>query len=151
MDTAPLMQQFIEDLAAIHGVDLAIPQARLWLHHPDEHACLLISNVAGTRIAVAYARHEEEQLLLEMDMVFLIDANGAWFPLEAAYTDAVWDAYVFQVEVMAERVIENDEGELDLALFAEFHAAQWRTQKWREKGVRCETAISCSETASSDH
>jgi len=150
MDTAATMQQFIEDLAAVHSVDLAIAKAQLWLHHPDEQACLLISNVAGTRIAVAYARHEEGQLLLEMDMVFLIDDNGAWFPIEAAYTDAVWDAYVFQVEVMAERVIENDEGELDLALFADVHAAQWQAQDWLEKGVRDETTISCHEPTDGD-
>ncbi len=150
MDTAPQMQQFIEQLAARHEVDLTVPHAKLWLHHPDEHACLLISNVDGNRMAVAYAHRQEAELVLEMDMVFLIDANGEWFPMEVSYTDAIWDAYVLAAEVWSALVIEDAEGELDLALFAEFHAAQWQTQGWLEKGVYDETTVSRSEHASGD-
>jgi hypothetical protein len=143
MDTALHMQQFIEQLAAAHDVDLALPQAKLWLHHPDEQACLLISNVDGQRIAVAYAHQQAGQLSLEMDMVFLIDANHAWFPIEVSYTDAIWDAYVLVAEMWNEWVIEDAEGELDLALFADFHAAQWQIQDWLEKGARDEITVSC--------
>ncbi len=143
MDTAGHMQQFIEQLAARHAVDLTLPHAKLWLHHPDEQACLLISNVDGTRIAVAYAHQQEGQLSLEMDMVFLIDANGVWFPIEVSYTDAVWDAYVLVAEVWNERVVEDAAGELDLASFADFHAAQWQIQDWLEKGARDEITVSC--------
>lgn len=150
MDTARTMQQFIEALAAAHEVDLTLPQAQLWVYHPDQHAYLLISNIDSRRIGVAYARQEEEQLLLQMDMTFLLNANGAWFPLEAVYTNAVWDAYVFHAEVMAEHTLENDKGEVDFALFADVHAAQWQAQGWLEKGVRYETAISCSETTDRD-
>ena len=101
----------------------------------------MISNVDGQRVAVAYAQQQEGQLSLEMDMVFLIDANHEWFPIEVSYTDAIWDAYVLVAEMWNDQVVEDAEGELDLALFADFHAAQWQIQDWLEKGVRDETAV----------
>jgi hypothetical protein len=140
-EMSPQMQQFIEQMTQHHGVDLYAVQSQLWVRHPERQEALLISNIDGRRISVAHCVVQNECLGLDMDMVFLMDTHGEWFPMEVSYAGAVWDTYVFEAEVMGEVAIEDEKGNLILHQFTEFHATRWHGQGWLEHGQRYDLPV----------
>jgi hypothetical protein len=140
-EISPQMQQFIEQMTQHHGVDLYAVQSQLWVRHPERQEALLISNIDGRRVSVAHCAVQNECLGLDMDMVFLIDTHGEWFPMEVSYASAVWDTYVIEAEVMGEVTIEDEKGNLILHQFTEFHATRWHGHGWLEHGQRYDLPV----------
>ena len=130
------MQQFVEQLAQHHDVALYTAQSQLWMHHSERQEALLISNLDGQRISVSQCDVQNENLGLNLGLIFLIEPEGEWLPLEVCYTETVWNAYVFDAELLEGLTIEDENGELILHRFTEFHAAQWCEQGWIEHGQR---------------
>lgn len=133
---SPTMQQFVEQLAQHHDVALYTAQSQLWMHHAERQEALLVSNLDGQRISVSQCDVQNESLGLNLGLIFLIDPEGEWFPLEVCYTEKVWNGYLFDAELLGGLTIEDENGELILHRFTEFHAAQWREQGWEEHGQR---------------
>lgn len=131
-DTCPQMQTFIEQVAKKHGVDLATVGVRLWLALPDTSERLFIAGLSGSRVGLTHCVADSAQLLsCDMDLVFSVTETG-WQPIELLHTEAVWVAYTQRITATQVAPVQDGEGNLNLALFAESWAEQLMKQRWLE-------------------
>lgn len=132
-DTCPTIQQFIEQLAVKHRVDVAAAGVRLWLALPGTPERLLIAGLTDQRIGITHCVADaDEQLVCDTDLVLLIEEVG-WQPVELLHTDAVWAAYVQVMVAMVGVQIFDEAGEIRLPRFAEYWAEQLTQQHWLEE------------------
>ena len=130
--TSPQMEQIVWQLATKHGVDLAQQGARFSLDMPQRHERWMIANLDGSRISVTRCVvAPDNTLALELDMVFTLLEAG-WEPVELVQADAVWNAYVQGAQATG-LVVYDEQGELRLACFTEYWAAQLAAQGWLEE------------------
>jgi hypothetical protein len=136
LDTCPQMQQFIEQLATKHQVDLSIAGIRLWLALPGTTERILIAGLSGQRIGITHCvANAAEQLVCDTDLVCLVDEAG-WQPIELLHTDAVWAAYVRRMAATGEVQIFDEVGEIRLPHFVEYWASTLEQQYWLDQSQR---------------
>lgn len=132
-DTCPRMQQFIEQLAVKHQMDVSVAGVRLWLELSGTTERLLIANLSGQRISVTHCVADvNEQLVCDTDLVFSVDEAG-WQPIEFLHTEAVWTAYVQGMAAAGGAQVYDEAGEICLPRFAEYWAERLTQQHWLEE------------------
>ncbi len=136
LDTCPQIQQFIEQLAIKHQVDVSIAGVRLWLALPGTTERLLIASFSGKRIGVTHCVADAEgHLVLDLDMVFL-SVEDELQPVEFLHTHAVWEEYVQVMAATGAAPVQDGEGNFDMANFAEYWAELLTHQHWLEESQR---------------
>lgn len=129
-DTCPRMQQFIEQLAVKHQVDVSVAGVRLWLKLSGTTERLLIAGLSGQRISVTHCVADvDEQLACDTDLVFLMDEAG-WQPIELLHTEVVWAAYVKVMAATGGTQVYDEAGKVSLPSFAEYWAKMLEQQRW---------------------
>ena len=137
MRYSPKMKQIIEKLTQKHGIDVAQVGAHLRLDMPHFDR-LAIENIGKQRISVAHYFEQNGDLVAEPDVVFFVDAEGKWMPVEITQSMTGWTQYVHFDDsgTRIERV--NTAGQADLAEFAQQWAQNLIDQGWLENGVKYE-------------
>ncbi len=139
MKTCPKMKAVIEDLAKKHNVDLHKVGAHFRLDMPG-YDRLCVECIGPNRVSVAHYFELNGDLVAEPDVVFFVDNDGSWVPIEITQSLVGWRQYaVFSAE--GRRVTRVDRaGQQDLAEFAETWAFNISEQGWLEQGEKHEYA-----------
>ena len=131
-DTCPRMQQFIEQLATKHQLDVSVSGVRLWLILPGTSEYLLIAGLSGQRVGLTHCVADADgRLACAMDLVFLVNEVG-WQPIELLHSEAVWAAYVQRMAATGGAQVYDEAGEIRLLSFAEDWVRQLTQQHWLE-------------------
>lgn len=139
MKTCPKMKRVVEDLATKHNVDLRQVGAHFRLDMPG-YDRLCVECIGLNRVSVAHYYELNGDLVAEPDVVFFVDADSNWIPIEVTQSLTGWSQYaVFSDD--GERITRiKSAGQHDLAEFAETWADNIAEQGWLEQGVKHEYA-----------
>jgi hypothetical protein len=135
MQTCPQLQAVITELAAVYQLDLMQPGASLRLDLPG-YDRLCIECIGPRRIAVAHYFEQSGDLVAEPEIVFWVDPQGAWVPVEITQSLTGWRRCVELSDDGATARRFQPRAQRDLAGFAEFWAQNLRQQGWLAHGIR---------------
>lgn len=132
MKASPTMQQFVQQLAQRHGVDLTPLGAFLRVDLPEQDS-LVIDHVGTAQVAVAICFVESGAWQIEREVVFFT-GHDEWIPMEITQAATGWMAYAKLDGAGQHLVRSNPCGQEKLAEFTEQWAAKLIRQKWLEAG-----------------
>jgi hypothetical protein len=131
--TCPKMKTVIEELAQKHNIDLHEAGAHLRLDMPG-YDRLCVENIGMNRISVAHYFELNGDLVAEPDVVFFVDSDGSWKPIEVSQSLFGWRQYVMFSPDGKRITLINRAAQRDLAEFAETWAQNISEQGWLAHG-----------------
>lgn len=132
----PRMQWLIEHLAFKYQFNLSVAGECLLLALPSSAERLLIASLSGQRVGLTHCYAETgECLSCDTDMVFLI-VEDELQPVELLHSTAMWEAYTQVMAATGTASVQDSEGNLNLALFAEYWAIILEQQHWLDQSQR---------------
>ena len=135
MKTCPTMQVVIEQLAAKHAVNIKEKGAhvRLDLSGFDR---LCVERIRQTCISVAHFFESQGYLIPEPDVMFFIDPDDNWIPIDITQSVGGWQRYAELSEDFTHILRCNRQGQAMLAAFCEQWAQNLIEQGWLERAVK---------------
>ena len=144
MEASPKMQKVVEAIGQKFGVDFTqtAAQIRLDMPHYDR---LCIENIGFKRISVAHYFESNGDLVAEPDIVFFMDDEQGWLPIEITQSMTGWASYVEMSDDGMTILQCVEYKQIDLARFAETWAQNIIDQKWLERATKHERAEEATE------
>lgn len=135
MKTCPKMKEIIGKLCEKHGIDLSQQRAHIRLDMPGFDR-LCIERISGNAVSVAHYFEMNGDLVAEPDIVFFIDAQGYWIPVEITQSMTGWHRVVEFNEDGTKIARFQRERQADIAEFAEVWAQNIVDQAWLTNATR---------------
>ena len=134
MKPSPTMQQVVQRLTKQHGVDLLALDTFLRLDLAG-HDSLVIDHVGTAQLAVAHCFAQEGEWFVEREVLFFIQAQRGWIPMEITQLPTGWTAYA-KLDANGHCLLRvNHCGQEKLADFTEQWARKLLAQGWLEHSV----------------
>lgn len=129
MHACPQMKAVISQLAARYELDLTQRGTHLRLDMPG-YDRLCVEHIGYQRISVAHYFEINGDLVAEPDIVFWVDTQGNWIPLEISQSLTGWRVYA-ELNATATAIVQiRPQAQRSLAEFAELWAQNLRAQGW---------------------
>lgn len=135
MKTCPKMKEIIGKLCEKHGIDLIQERAHIRLDMLGFDR-LCIERISENAVSVAHYFEMNGDLVAEPDIVFFIDAQGYWIPVEITQSMTGWSRVVEFSEDGTRIARFQRERQADIATFAEDWAQNIVDQQWLENATR---------------
>ncbi len=135
MKTCPKMKAIVFELCEKHGIDLQQERAHIRLDMPGFDR-LCIERISGNAVSVAHYFEMNGDLVAEPDIVFFIDTQGYWIPVEITQSMTGWSRVVEFSEDGTNIARFQRQRQADIAEFAEDWAQNLRDQAWLTNATR---------------
>ena len=127
-EPVPILQQFVTDVVAKHGLHIDQSDLNLWLAQPGEDGRLLIAALYEGAIMLARMYKVGDYWIENMLAIVNISPDG-WIPEEVRYSHNLWSEYI---QSLSRNSATSDQSLLtDLT---EYIATRLIEAQWLEKG-----------------
>ena len=134
MKASPTMQEVVQQLMARYGVDVSLSNLFLRLDLTG-HDSLVIDHMGPSQLAVAHCFEQDGVWCTEREILFFINAQTGWIPIEITQLPTGWTAYAKLDPNQQSLVRINHCGQEKLAEFTERWARKLLSQGWLEQSV----------------
>lgn len=145
MKASPKMQKVVEAIGQKFGVDFSKIEAHIRLDMPH-YDRLCIENIGHRRISVAHYFESNGDLVADPDIVFFVDDQLGWLPVEISQSLTGWASYVQMSDDGMTILRYAKAQQADLASFAQTWAQNIIDQGWLERATRNQRISGCQST-----